>query len=128
MVKSQLIYLLEKIHVIYHMDVVQDGRLQDTPPPTPLHNVSVGVREFLGMKLQSQSLVLINRPVIHDKGGSRGGDRGSGNPPPPPPWNFGKKVVITFVIGTGLILHSIYVNYSHKSKKGSKCGDLMVRT
>ena len=45
-----------------------------------------------------------------------------------PPWNFGKKVVIRFVIGTGLILHSIYVNYSHKSKKGSKCGDLMVRT
>ena len=35
MVKSQLIYLLEKIHVIYHMDVVQDGRLQDTPPPHP---------------------------------------------------------------------------------------------
>ena len=49
---------------------------------------------------------------------------------PDPPWNFGKKVVIRFVIGTGLILilHSIYVNYSHKSKKGSKCGDLMVRT
>ena len=60
---------------------------------------------------------------IEYKGGSRGGDRGSG-----PPWNFGKKVVIRFVIGTGLILHSIYVNYSHKSKKGSKCGDLMVRT
>ena len=48
------------------------------------------------------------------KGGSRG--------------NFGKKVVIRFVIGTGLILHSIFVHYSHKSKKGSKCGDLMVRT
>ena len=31
------------------------------------------------------------------------------------------------MIGTGLILHSIYVNYSHKSKKGSKCWDLMVR-
>ena len=33
--------------------------------------------------------------------------------------------------GTGLILHSIYVKYSHKfkKKKGSKCGDiLMVRT
>ena len=39
--------------------------------------------------------------------------------PPSPPWNFGKKVVIRFVIGTGLILHSIYVNYSHKSKKTS---------
>ena len=51
-----------------------------------------------------------------------------GGPPPPPPWNFGKKMAIRFVIGTGLILHSIYVNYSHKSKKGSKCGDLMVRT
>ena len=47
---------------------------------------------------------------------------------PDPPWNFGKKVAIIFVIGTGLILHSIYINYSHKSKKGSKCADLMVRT
>ena len=56
------------------------------------------------------------------------GGPGVRTPPPPPPWNFGKKVVIRFVIGTGLILHSIYVNYSHKSKKGSKCGDLMVRT
>ena len=53
-------------------------------------------------------------------------EEGTGGPDPP--WNFGKKVVIRFVIGTGLILHSIYVNYSHKSKKGSKCGDLMVRT
>ena len=52
----------------------------------------------------------------------RGGTGG-----PDPPWNFDKKVVIRFVIGTGLILHSIYVNYSHKSKKGSKCGDLMVK-
>ena len=58
-----------------------------------------------------------------DPGG--GGEPGG---PDPPPWNFGKKVVIRFVIGTGLILYSIYVNYSHKSKKGSKCGDLMVRT
>ena len=46
------------------------------------------------------------------KGGSRGGTGG-----PDPPRNFGKKVVIRFVIGTGLILHSIYVNYSHKSKR-----------
>ena len=53
---------------------------------------------------------------------------GTGGPETPPPWNFGKKVVIRFVIGAGLILHSIYVNYSHKSKKGSKCGDLVVRT
>ena len=66
----------------------------------------------------------LNNIEVISKGGSRGGDQGSG----PPPWNFGKKVVIRFVIGTGLILHSIYVNYSHKSKKGSKCGDLMVRT
>ena len=53
---------------------------------------------------------------------------GPGVRTPPPPRNFGKKVVIRFVIGTGLIVHSIYVNYSHKSEKGSKCGDLMVRT
>ena len=44
-----------------------------------------------------------------------------------PPWNFGKKVVIRFVIGTGLLLHSIYVNYSHKSKKGSKKGSNLKR-
>ena len=56
-------------------------------------------------------------------GGSRGG--------PDSPWNFGKNVLVGFVKWTGLILHSIYVKYSHKlkKKKGSKCGDiLMVRT
>ena len=59
------------------------------------------------------------------RGGGGGGGESGG---PDPPLEFGKKVVIRFVIGTGLILHSIYVNYSHKSKKGSKCGDIMVRT
>ena len=31
---------------------------------------------------------------------------------PPPSWNFDKTVVIGFVNGTGLILHSIYVKYN----------------
>ena len=65
----------------------------------------------------------LNSEFTWIKGGSRGGDLGSG-----PPLEFWQKVVIRFVIGTGLILHRIYVNYSHKSKKGSKCGYLMVRT
>ena len=29
-----------------------------------------------------------------------------------PPWNFGKNVVVGFMNGTGLILHSIYVEYN----------------
>ena len=38
------------------------------------------------------------------------GVRGSGHPPPPR--NFGKNVVIGFVNGASLILHSIYVEYN----------------
>ena len=72
-----------------------------------------------GQSQKENECVSLIFPRADPEGGTRG---------PDPPWNFGKKVVIRFVIGTGLILHSIYVHYSHKSKKGSKCGDLMVRT
>ena len=41
-----------------------------------------------------------------------GGGGGSGHRPLPAPWNFGKDVVIGFVNGVGLILHSIYVEYN----------------
>ena len=60
-------------------------------------------------------------------GGGGGGDRGSG----PPPGILAKMCLSDSWNGTGLILHSIYVKYSHKLKKikGSKHGDiLMVRT
>ena len=56
------------------------------------------------------------------------------HPPPhtPPPLGILAKMCLSDSWnGTGLILHSIYVKYSHKlkKKKGSKCGDiLMVRT
>ena len=47
-----------------------------------------------------------------------------------PPGILAKMCLLDSWNGTGLILHSIYVKYSHKlKKKGSKCGDiLMVRT
>ena len=38
--------------------------------------------------------------------------RGGGSGGPDPSWNFGKNVVIGFVNGTGLTLHSIYVEYN----------------
>ena len=43
-------------------------------------------------------------PCADPEGGSGGRD--------PPPWNSGKNVVIEFVNGTGLILHSIYAEYN----------------
>ena len=57
--------------------------------------------------------------------------RGGGGPGVrTPPGILAKMCLSDSWNGTGLILHSIYVKYSHKlKKKGSKCGDiLMVRT
>ena len=61
----------------------------------------------------------------------QGGGGGGGGPGVrTPPGILAKMCLLDLWNGTGLILHSIYVKYSHKlKKKGSKCGDiLMVRT
>ena len=69
-------------------------------------------------------LLLCNNPSnLFDiyMGGSRGGDRGSGHPPPtPPPGILAKMCLSDSWNGIGLILHSIYVKYSHKLKKKKK--------